>query len=215
MSLILDLSTLHTERIFVIGEIRGEYASLINFLYDQNFTYKDTLVTTGNNINSELESSTEVINFLKNNSNTYSVKGKLEFNIINMEDQPNWADNTFINYIENLPLIIKVTDSIYIVNAGIEPRKQLEEQDPTVFYNIKGYDPDSRFYQFENPENKNWYDFEFFDGDILMKFCFGGNCLPNNEVTAGYSLGRDKNKALKCLIISKNTETTPIIIENL
>ena len=215
MNLTLDLSNLHTERIFVIGDIRGEYSSLINFLYNQNFSYKDTLITTGNNINSELDQSSEVLNFLKNNNNTYSVKGKLEFNLINMEDKPKWVDSDLINYMEELPLVIKITDSIYVVNAGLEPRKKIEEQDPTVFYNIKGYDPDSRFYQFENPDNKNWYDFEFFNNDKLMKFCFGGNGLSNNEFTAGYCLGRDKNKALKCLVISNNTETTPLILENL
>ena len=214
-SLIFDLSNIQAERIFVVGEIRGDYASFIDLLYTQKFNVNDIIIATGNFLHPEKRYSEDLINFFLENDNTFSVKGKSEFDLINDDNKPEWLQDILLDYIEELPLIIKLTDTLYIVNKGIEPRKSIEDQFPDVFYNIDTYDENSRFYQFENPDKKNWYDFEFFNNDKLMKFCFGGWDIPNNITTAGYCLGRDAGKAIKCAIFHNNDFDNPIIIENL
>ena len=88
-----------------------------------------------------------------------------------------------------------------------------QEQDPEVFYSIGEYDKDSRFYQFENPEEKSWYDFDIYEGDGLMKYCFGGNNLDKVDYPAGYCLGRKKDGILTSLVIRKNNPV-PIIIQS-
>jgi len=167
-NLILDLSVLNTNRYFIFGDLRGEYRKMIDILYEQNFSYKDTVITTGNIVDMENEQSLDCLYFIKNNKNTYSVKGKKEFTLLNLpkNELPVWLDvddrKDIFEYLTELPVVIKVNDFLYVVNAGIDPSKKLENQDPSVFYNIKEYDKDSRFYQFENPDEKSWYEFEIF-----------------------------------------------------
>ena len=161
------------------------------------------------------------ITFIRNVMNVYSVKGKEEFDFlrkIQVENElPQWLKNNpkseeILKFIEELPLIIKVSDYIYIVNAGVQPNLSLEEQNPEVFYSIGEFDRESRFYQFENPNGKNWYDFEMYDGNRLLRFCFGGKDIGNITVPSGYCLGRDADKALRALIIRKGVDE-PIIVE--
>jgi len=217
MDFVLDLSVLNTKRYFVVGDIRGDYESLVNLLYNQGFNKDDTLVTTGNNIDLDNDKSLDCLYFLANCHNTYSVKGKREFDACTEDNIPNWLEkdsNYLINYLEELPLIIKINDFIYVVNAGVEPGKKLEEQALDVFYNIGKYDSDSRFYQFENPEKKSWYEYEFLSEGKLIKYCFGGFGSGKIQQSAGYDLGRDINSsALKLIIINKGDHDSPILIE--
>jgi len=99
MNFTFDLSNLEYQRLFVVGDILGEYDRLINLLYQQRFGHKDILVTTGDfiNIDTAFEPATasqlETILFLKNIMNAYSVKGKNEFDFlrkIENEDAPVW-----------------------------------------------------------------------------------------------------------------------------
>ena len=213
--LIFDLSNIEVERYFVVGELRGCYDNLINLLHVQNFTYKDVLITTGNILDIDNPRSLDLLYFIKNNNNCYSIKGRQEFDILNLEDKPKWYENDLSTFIEELPLVIKITDNLYVVNTGVEPHKSFEDQNIEVFYNIDEYDKDSRFYQFENPEKKSWYEFEFHKDNKLVKFCFGLNVV-DITVPAGYALGRDvkNNKSIKCLIVTKQNADTPILVEN-
>lgn len=218
--LVLDLSVLNTERYFIFGDLRGEYKKLIDILYEQNFNYKDTVVTTGNIIDSDTEMSLDCLYFIKNCKNTYSVKGKKEFDFLSLKENelPNWINvddrKKILGYLEELPVIIKVTDFLYVVNSGIDPTKPLDNQDNSVFYSIGDYDKDSRFYQFENPDKKSWYEFDIFCDGNKVKYCFGGYNVVDIEQPAGYSLGRDINsRNLKCLIISKEQIDKPILLE--
>lgn len=216
MNIALDLSILNTERYFIIGDIRGNYSKLIDLLYEQNFSLQDTLISTGNIIDPDNKESLDSLYFLMNCPNTYSVKGKVEFDIIKAEKLPTWLEQTddcsdICKFIEELPLVIKIKDNLFVVNSGVEPGKDLEEQSLDVFYNIDEYDSNSRFYQFENPDEKSWYDYEFIKDEKLINFCFGGYDFKG-KVPAGYSLGRDINSdILHCLIISDKTD--PILIE--
>ena len=226
MDLVLDLSTLKTDRVIVVGKLLGEYDKLIGLLYQQKFNFNDTLIFTGNFINPETafeptnDKQMNAITFIRNTVNTYSVKGKNEFSFlrrIQEEGDPQWLEDApkrdeIIKFIDELPLIIKISDYIYIVNAGVQPNKSLTEQDPEVFYSIGEYDPDSRFYQFENPSHKSWYDFDMYEGDNLLRFCFGGKDLNSVEVPAGYCLGRTVGKQLKVMVFRKNYQT-PIILQ--
>lgn len=221
MDFVLDLSNLKTDRYFIFGDICGNYELLIEALYEQNFNKNDTLIATGNIIDENRDLSLDCLYFIMNGHNTYSVKGKNEFDLINKDinNTPQWFKTTenqdsIKQYLEELPLVIKATDKIYIVNSGAEPNKKLEEQSPDVFYNIGDYDKDSRFYLFENPDKKSWYEFEFKAGDTAIKFCFGGKFPGNQDIPAGYSLGQDeKGTTLKYLIIDKMNQDTPILIE--
>ena len=217
MDFALDLSVLNTKRYFVVGDLRGDYESLVNLLYNQGFNKDDTLITTGNNIDLDNDKSLDCLYFLANCHNTYSVKGKREFDACTEESIPSWLEKdskSLISYMEELPLIIKINDFTYVVNAGVEPGKKLEEQSLDVFYNIGKYDSDSRFYQFENPEKKSWYEYEFLSEGKLIKYCFGGFGSGKIQQPAGYDLGRDINSnALKLIIINKGDSDSPILIE--
>jgi hypothetical protein len=218
MDFVLDLSTLKTDRYFIIGDICGNYDLLIEALYEQNFNKNDTLVATGNIINPEKDTSLECIYFIMNGHNTYSVKGKREFDLISKNEDPLWLKDTedkkdVLKYLDELPLVIKITDNIYVVNSGAEPTKKLEDQAPDVFYNIGDYDKDSRFYTFDNPDKKSWYEFDFEAGDTPIKFCFGGN-TSKRETPAGFPLGLGEDgSTLKYLIIDKMNQDSPILIE--
>jgi len=227
MDFIMDLSNAATDRYFIVGDLLGDYERLINMLYQQKFSYKDTLIFTGNFIDPETVDSPmntkqlETVTFLKNAMNAFSVKGRNEFNFLRKVSEtgvPAWMETNkkhqeILKFIEELPLIIRVSDYIYVVNAGVQPNLPLNEQDPEVFYSIGGYDPDSRFYQFENPEQKSWCEFDIYDGGGLMRFCFGGKNLNKIEFPAGYCLGREAGSMLTALIIRKNNPE-PIIIQS-
>lgn len=229
MNFIQDLSTFGADRIFVIGDILGDYDKLINVLYQQRFNFKDILITTGNFINAIMGMSPanvrqlDAILFLKNVITAYSVKGKNEFDFLRKmvdnkeedpETSPDWLKNSpnreeILKFIEELPLIIKISDYIYIVNAGIQPEIPIEKQDPEVFYSIGEYDPDSRFYQFNNPDKKSWYDFDMPNN---LQICFGGKRLDKIEYPAGYCLGREIGMPMRVLIFRKDQDR-PILIE--
>jgi len=227
MDFIMDLTDKVTDRVFVVGELLGDYDKLINLLYQQKFNFNDTLIFTGNfiDIDKAFEPTNEkqlsALTFIRNTVNTYSVKGSNEFTFIRKiqdEESPNWLQghlkhDEIINFIDELPLIIKISDYIYIINAGVQPNRSLDQQNPEVFYSIGEYDPDSRFYQFENPSHKHWYMFEMFDGDNLIKYCFGGKDINQIEVPAGYSLGRAPDKQLKVLVFRKGYQD-PIILQS-
>jgi hypothetical protein len=221
MSFVLDLSDLKTERIIIVGDIKGDHNRFINMLYQQRFNYKDTLITTGNFIDENNPKSIETILFLKNSMNCYSVKGDAEFTLLRKseEDRPVWLKDhpktsEIVEFIDKLPLIIKVSDYIYVVNAGIQPTKPIDEQDPEVFYSIGTYDKDSRFYQFDNPKKKSWYEFDIYEGSKLLKFCFSNVNANKIEVPAGYYLGRNtNNRAIRGLIIRPG-QGNPILIES-
>jgi len=85
---------------------------------------------------------------------------------------------------------------------------------PEVFYSIGDYDEDSRFYQFDNPESKSWYDFEMpADNDNLIKFCFCRGNAGKLAVPLGYWVGRKPQEAIKALIFTKDQES-PVLIES-
>ena len=227
MDFIQDLSETGVDRIFVVGDVLGDYDKLINLLYQQRFSHKDIFVTTGNFINSFAEEAPvkpvnpkqlDALLFIKNVMTTYSVKGKNEFDFLRslsgdvpcptwLGEHPNKED--IIKFIEELPLIIKISDYIYIVNAGIQPNLSLDEQSPEVFSSIGDYDKDSRFYQFPNPDAKSWYEFEI---PGKTKFCFGGKRLDSVEYPAGYCLGRKMGEPMRALIFRKGQDN-PILIE--
>ncbi len=210
---ILDLTSIPTERVFVVGSIDGEYQKLIDILYEQDFCYNDILVLTGDFINESSSRLLDIIHFLKDNKNCYSVKGKKEIDFLKkyQEDTlPDFlkeiCDIEIISFLEKLPLVIELPNKYFVVNKGLEPNKSFtEQQSEEVFYSIPHYDIESRYYQFNNPEKKCWFDFEFEDG----KICFSDIELEEIQVTAGYNL-KNSELDLVCLIITD--ESDPIII---
>jgi hypothetical protein len=50
-----------------------------------------------------------------------------------------------------------------------------------------------------------------YEGDNLLRFCFGGKDLSSVEVPAGYCLGRTAGKQVKVMMFRKNYQT-PIIL---
>jgi len=223
----MDLTEKSYNRIFVVGELRGDLRRLMRFLYDQQFGYKDLLVSPGNliDINNPRES-ISVLNFFKSNHNCYSVKGTEEVDYLryindeNLKNKVNYTlldevEKEYKDYIENLPLIIKIPDYYYLVHAGVNPIKGITstEVEPDLYYNIGKYDDNSRFYQFSNPEHKNWFEFKIFEGEKQVKIVYSAIDSGGIEVPAGYCLNRTNpdNQALKCMIITP--ESDPILLE--
>lgn len=225
MNNVLDLTNLDTKRVFVVGELRGDHNALMRLLYQQKFTWKDALITCGNFFDLEHQQTMELVKFLRNTMNSYSVKGDNEVKFLkNIEDREsekckeienkmgvNFNEN-IIDYISNLPLVIKIGD-FYIMHAGVDPHKALEDQDPEVFYSIGEYDKDSRFYQYPNPEKSSWYNTPFLVNGIHIKICFGKIYLEDAMVPSGYNLGRgiEVNAPLRCLVIDKAQWITSLI----
>jgi hypothetical protein len=209
---ILSLKGVPYERIFVVGSLCGSYTNLINILYEQEFNHKDLLILTGNFISKESDQILDIVHFLKNNDNCYSVLGKCESDFLisyQSKELPEMFyeifDSTLINFLSNLPLIIELDYQYFVVNAGLEPYKELVDQDERVFYSITNYDQESRYYQFFNPEKKSWYDFEF----PQRKIIFSNPSIEETVVTAGYNLNTET--LLGSLIITDEQE--PIIIQ--
>jgi hypothetical protein len=208
---ILDLTSLESERIFVIGALDGDYKALIDILYEQNFNYKDLLILTGNFLNQESSSILDIIYFIKDNKNCYSVKGKQEIDFLlkYAEDSlPEFlkeiCNQEVITFLDKLPLCIKL-DSYIVVSKGLEPNKSLQEQNEEAFYLIPHFDTESRYYQFSNEDKKSWFDFEFPEG----KVCFSDIDLEEIQVEAGFNL-KNSEAILSSLIIIDNDQ--PIII---
>lgn len=228
MDFVQDLSNLDYQRVFIVGNILGDYNKLVNLMYQQRFCHKDILITTGDFVdideafNPANERQLETIIFLKNVTASFSVKGKNEFDFLRkLEDKghPGWLSNhpkaeQILNFIEELPLIIKVSDYIYIVNAGVQPHLSIEEQDPEVFYSIGDYDKDSRFYQFDNPGGDSWYNFDILSNDEQIKLCFCKGNPKDMNVPAGHYLGRNPQEPLKALVFRKGQEDAPVLIES-
>jgi hypothetical protein len=223
MEIILDLSRLETNRIFVVGELNGDHAALMRLLYQQRFGYADTLITTGNFFNVNNMSSLDLTVFLRNAVSCYSVLGEQEIKLLEYLEDPekeveirnkmkNKLNDYCLEYIRECPLVIKYRD-YYIMNAGVDPSKCLEDQDPTVYYSIGEYDKDSRFYQYSNPEKSSWYNTPYLVNGKHVKICFSRIFLNDIEVPAGYNLGRNlqTNSNLRCLVIDR-TQGTPSII---
>jgi len=221
MDYFLDLTDLNTKRIFIVGGLYGDYDALMRLLYQQRFGWADTLVLTGGFFNQENVKSLELLIFLRNSVNCYSVVGKDEANLLkDIEDpeklniiQKRFGSNfneALINYIRDLPLVIKIRD-YYVMHAGVDPTKRLDQQDLEVFYTIGEYDKDSRFYA--NSEEKSWYEVPYLIGGKHVKICFSAVYLDDIEVPAGYNLARNLEMApiFRALILDK-TQGAPSIV---
>ncbi len=208
---ILSLKGVTYERMFVLGSLKGNYNNLIDILYEQNFNHKDLLILCGNFICNESDQILDIIHFLKNNDNCYSVLGKEEVNFLTSYDDKQLPemfydlfDNTLINFLRNLPLIIELDYQYFVVSSGLEPHKELVDQDERVFYSITNYDEESRYYQFDNEEKKSWYDFEFPQKVII----FSNPSIEETIVASGYNL--NTSGLLTGLIITDEEEPTII-----
>lgn len=221
----LDITSKGYERIFVTGKILGDSLRLMRFLYDQNFNYRDALVISGDLINIEnVGDSISLMEFLKANDNCYAVSGDQEIKYVkytsdeDLKNKVNYqlldkAESTYKEYIAHLPSIIKVMPDYYVVHAGVNPVEGINTLDEETYYLIDKYDSNSRFYQFVNPEKRNWYDFKIFDGETQIKIIFSALETPSIEVPAGYSLYRaeQQHSALMCMILT--SDSSPTILE--
>jgi len=225
MDRLLDLTDINTKRFFIVGELNGNYDALMRLLYQQQFKFSDTLIMTGNIYNSESRKNSEMLIFLYNAMSAYPLSGKNEIQLL--EDMHNSekveavnkslgklaGDPNMLKYIEDLPLVIKVGD-YYIMHAGLDPSKTIDEQEEDVFYSIGEYDKDSRFYQ-DSKNEESWYQKPFLVNGKHVKVCFSKDYIEEMEVPAGFNLGRDKenNTLFRCVVIdnTQETKTTEII----
>lgn len=223
MDNLLDLTSINTKRVFIVGGLNGEYDALMRVLWQQRFSYLDTLIVPGGFFNEEHPKSVEMTIFLRNSMNCFAVKGRNEVNFLKNIEDPLKLEvltnrfgvnlNTLIlDYIKELPLAIKYGDHL-IVSCGLDPNRTLEEQDPEIFYSIGEYDKDSRFYQYDNPDKQSWYMFPYRIDGKRVKVCFSGFYVDEIEVPAGYNLGRDPeiSPIFRCIVLDK-TVGKPLII---
>ena len=208
----LDLTSIQSQRIFVVGSLQGNYQKLIDILYEQEFSYRDTLVLTGDFIDKNSSKFLDIVHFLKNNDNCFSVKGKQEVEFLKeyTEDKlPDYLkdllDIEILGFLEKLPVAIMLPENYFIVNKGLEPLKEFSEQYDDVFYSIPHFDIESKYYQYNNVEGKSWFDFSF----QPTKICFSDPLLEEVIVEAGYNL-KPTLTDLVCLIIVDDSD--PIII---
>lgn len=206
----INLGKIRCNRIFVIGNVSGDYHKLIDILYEQNFTKNDILVSTGDFTLSDNLHSIDVLLFFMNNVNTIGLLGKNEYDLLQLlqeqkiDQLPLWVKNypniqEIENYLINLPAIIQLDSHYHIVNRGVDASKRLEEQDPKVFYSIGKYDKDSRYYQ---NSTKSWYEEGTCFGQIIFSGIDAGAIDAGNSNYCLYS-DMEKDKPLKCLIYHK------------
>lgn len=189
---LLTLTEYANSRIFIAGALEGEYYKLIDFLFTEEFSYKDILVLTGNFVNSEKVESEKLISFVREHNNIFSVKGKNEKSLVeDINDNPPIFDITQkdFEFLESLPLVIELNNQIYVVNSGYSSNVSLEEQTPE--YTIYNVD--------------EWYNKE----QQAAIFCFTNEKLNKVKVNSGYNLGSIKN-SLTSLILYKDCD--PILI---
>ena len=222
---LLDLTKSKYSRIFVTGRILGDLQRFMRFLYEQQFMYKDALVLCGDIIDIAYpDDSISIMEFAKINENVFTVRGDQENKYLSYTNDEllrsnvhyellDKVEHTYRDYLAEMPYIAKVLDDTYVVHAGVNPIEGIHTKDEDTFFQIGDYNENSRFYQFNNPEKKNWYDFKIFEGENQVKMIFSATSTPTIEVPAGYSLYRaDKtHENLKCMILEK--ESNPIILE--
>lgn len=221
----LDLSDSKYERYIVLGRVLGDFSSLIQMLYDQQFGFKDALILNGDFLNTlEPQESASVCEFMKQASNCYAVQGLQEQRWLesladdNRKGSVNYLllnefEEEYGEFIRELPLIIKLPGYYFSVYAGVQPQEGIHASDSDVFVKIGSYDINSRFYQFANPEKKSWYEFKIFEGSTPVKIVFAATPTDHVVVNAGYNVYRESvQDALKGLIITRDAE--PIILES-
>ena len=220
----MDLSDHNFSRLFIVGELESNYDILINILFDQNFSYNDGLVFTGNLFNLENLQSLDCFSFLRNNTNCFSVVGKQEHDLaIRLQEQneeevkrvtrvfTGVTSDTLMKFINNLPVLITFHDYV-IVNAGVSPMGDIFNQPEDTYYTIGKFDEESRFYKYPNQSQVSWYDTIIRDAGKKVDVCFSSVYLPESKCPAGYNLGRASDK-LRCLIVSSNYLDAPILVE--
>lgn len=220
----VDLTNHNFSRLFIIGELGSNYDILINILFDQNFSYHDGLVFTGNLFNLENLQTLNCYSFLKTNVNCFSVIGKQEKDLSLYLEQHNTeyehkVERAFsgiavpevLRFLHTLPVLITFHNYI-IVNAGVSPIGDIFSQPEDIFYSIGRFDEESRFYKPPYPNQISWYDHIIRDYGKKLNICFSSIYLPEYKCPAGYNLGRSEDK-LRCLIISSNYLEEPILIE--
>lgn len=189
---LLTLKEHADSRVFIVGALEGEYYKFIDFLFTEEFCYKDILVLTGNFVNIENIESEKLISFIREHNNIFSVKGKNEKLLLeNINSNPPIFDITQkdFEFLESLPLVIELNNQIYVVNSGYSSSVSLEEQTPEyTIYNID-----------------EWYNNE----QQAAIFCFTNEKLNKVKVNSGYNLGSIKN-SLTSLILYKDCD--PILI---
>lgn len=224
MDKILDLTDINTKRFFIVGELNGNYQALMRLLYQQQFKFSDTLIMTGNCFDMESRQNPDMLIFLHNAMSAYVVKGKNEVKLIEDLHNPDRdgeldkslgklaGDPNIIKFIEDLPSVIKIGD-YYVVHAGLDPTKPLEDQDDDVFYSIGEYDEDSAYYQ-DVRDAESWYEFPYLVNGKHVNVCFSKLYTEEVKVPAGYNLGRNKelNTLFRCLIIDNVSETKTVDI---
>jgi hypothetical protein len=218
MSNFQNLSSSNAKRILIVGDILGDNDKLVNLLYHQKFSHTDILVATGNIVDFDNVSSLKVLSFFNGVRNAYSVKGQKEVELL--QSVANGSSETWVkdfekignlvDFVTNMPSIICVRDDIYVVSAGVEPHKTIEQQYDDVYYSIGEYDADSKYYQFENPEEKSWYGYKFSSDTADIHVAFGTLHLENVIQNAGWCLGRKKGQPLNCLIVP-NTKDAKVV----
>ena len=222
MDNLLDLTNLDTKRYFIVGELHGDHYALQRMLYQQRFTWADTLVTTGDFFDLDGPMYIDLFQFLRNTMNCYSVKGEHEIKFLEDLEDPEKSEElnkklgkqlneVLISYIRDLPLIIKIND-YYIIHAGLDPTKTLDDQEQDIFYSIGKYDKDSRFYR-DKEEDKSWYELPFLINGTHVNICFGHVHTDKVKVPAGYNLGRnpETDPRFRCLVIDKTQWMADII----
>lgn len=197
----LNLSEYKDTRIFVIGALEGSYYTLVDFLYTQEFSFKDILILTGDFLNVSNQNSEGMIQFIKKNSNVFSVKGFNEKILIDDIEHNKTINVKFnltendINFLGNLPLVIELNDNLYVVNAGYNSSVSLDKQNP-----------DYTIFKTNKISEDDWYNKE----QQASIFCFTNSKLHKTKVPGGYNLGNIKNN-LYCLIMYKDAQ--PILIK--
>lgn len=223
MDYLLDLTDIRAKRLFICGGLNGDYDALMRVLWQQRFSFMDVLVVSGDFFNDEHPKSLEMTIFLRNSMNCFAVRGRNEINLLKNISDPivsevltkrfgNNLNQLIIDYIKELPHVIKYGD-YYVVNAGLDPTKPITEQDPDVFYTIEEFDKDSKYYQYDNPDELSWYEMPYREQGKRKKVCFSKIYVDEVEVPVGYNLGRETtiSPMFRCLILDKS-EGKPLII---
>jgi hypothetical protein len=198
---LLKLTEYKDSRVIVIGALEGEYYQLIDFLYDQEFSYKDLLVLTGDFINVAEKDSEKLIQFIRDSNNVFSIKGFNEKLLVDDVESKKEAYLPFrltqddVLFLEKLPLVIELSQDVYIVNAGYNPAVRIDKQNP-----------DYTIYKADKLSDSDWFNKE----QQAATFCFTHSTLDKTKVAGGYNLGSVTNN-LNALILYKDAE--PILIK--
>jgi len=204
---VLDLRSVCTDkRVIITSDIHGCFDELEELLLHTRFNKeKDILIVAGDYVDRGPKIK-EVCEFMQTTPNVYGVLGNHDDRLLrylkhrDLSPQSlermsatlaqcdiqrdvllNGTAVTYLEWLEKLPHIIRISDNQYVVHAGIHPHKSMEEQSIAFCLYCRQYDPAKDNYS--SKEGENWYKYYSGNNQIFFGHAVHEEGITENPLT--------------------------------